>query len=195
MKYSILVFMLLLPVLCFAQPNSYEDSINSFIKKYVDSHEVVKGADKQMMQFYKADKNWRVKALFKKTEDSNWFMMPTSGKIKKEFRVYGTLSFLLHDTAVVLQVYQSKQLMTLPAYADYLFIPFTDITTGKDTYGGGRYIDIVLSDIQADHCIIDFNKAYNPYCAYAAGYNCPVPPKENDLPVAVTAGEKNYAGH
>jgi uncharacterized protein len=195
MKYSILVFMLLLPVLCFAQPNSYKDSINSFIKKYVDSHEVVKGADKQMMQFYKADKNWRVKALFKKTEDSNWFMMPTSGKIKKEFRVYGTLSFLLHDTAVVLQVYQSKQLMTLPAYADYLFIPFTDITTGKDTYGGGRYIDIVLSDIQADHCIIDFNKAYNPYCAYAAGYNCPVPPKENDLPVAVTAGEKNYAGH
>lgn len=193
MKYSILF--MLFPVFCAAQPKSYEDSLNLYIKKYVDSHEVVKGADKQMMQFYKVDKSWRVKALFKKTEGSTWFMMPTSGKIKKEFRLYGTLSFLLHDTAVVLHVYQSRQLMTLPAYADYLFIPFTDATTGMDTYGGGRYMDIVLSDIQSGHCIIDFNKAYNPYCAYAAGYNCPVPPKENDLPVAVLAGEKNYALH
>ena len=85
--------------------------------------------------------------------------------------------------------------MSSEKYKDYLFIPFTDKTSGIETYGGGRYIDLVLSDIVNKTCTIDFNKAYNPYCAYTAGYNCPIPPKENDLPVAIKAGELNFAKH
>jgi len=67
---------------------------------------------------------------------------------------------------------------------DYLFIPFTDATSGIDTYGGGRYIDCATGDIRGGILMQDFNKAYNPCCAYASGYNCPIPPPENDLPVA-----------
>ena len=194
MKY-ILSLALLIPLAAVAQKSNYEDSLGVFIKKYVDSHEVVKGSDKMKMQFYPVNIDWRVQATFKRKENSEWFLMSTSGIKKKEYRIYGTLSFTIHDTALLLNVYQSRQLMASPEYADYLFIPFTDKTSGIDTYGGGRYIDLVMNDIKGSNCVIDFNKAYNPYCAYTAGYNCPIPPKENDMPVAVLAGEKNYAGH
>lgn len=192
-KYTLLF--LLLPVFSLAQQNTYEDSLNTFIKKYVDSHEVVKGADKQKMQFYPVQKIYRVIALFGRKENSPWFSMSTSGKVKKDFRVYGTLTFMLKDSACTLNIYQSKQSITSPGYADYLFIPFTDKTSGIDSYGGGRYIDLLINDIRGNTCIIDFNKAYNPYCAYTTGYNCPIPPEENDLQIAVEAGEKNYGGH
>ena len=194
MKY-ILSLALLIPLAAVAQKSNYEDSLGVFIKKYVDSHEVVKGSDKMKMQFYPVNIDWRVQATFKRKENSEWFLMSTSGIKKKEYRIYGTLSFTIHDTALLLNVYQSRQLMASPEYADYLFIPFTDKTSGIDTYGGGRYIDLVMNDIKGSNCVIDFNKAYNPYCAYTTGYNCPIPPKENDMPVAVLAGEKNYAGH
>ncbi len=192
-KYILLL--LLLPVFSLAQQKTYEDSLNSYIKKYVDSHEVVKGADRQEMQFYPVQKMFRVIALFDKKENSQWFAMPTSGKIKKDFRVYGTLSFMLNDSACTLNIYQSKQLIAAAGFTDYLFIPFTDKTSGIGTYGGGRYIDLLMNDIKENIYTLDFNKAYNPYCAYTTGYNCPVPPRENDLPIAVEAGEKNYPGH
>jgi uncharacterized protein len=194
MKYFIKL-LLLLPVSCLAQKSSYEDSISLFVKKYVDSHQVVTVADKVKMQFFPADKKWRVSTQFEKRENAPWFMMSTSGKNKKEYRVYGIVSFVINDTLLTLNIYQSKQLIAKPEYANYLFIPFTDKTSGMDTYGGGRYIELVMEDIKGSKYVIDFNKAYNPYCAYTAGYNCPIPPKENDLPVAVLAGEKNFTGH
>ena len=118
--------------------------------------------------------------------------MNSTGTEKKQYRVYGILKFSIHDTAVELQIYQSRSLMTSEKYREHLFIPFTDKTSGIETYGGGRYIDLNISDIQNTVYVLDFNKAYNPYCAYAAGYNCPIPPKENDLPVAIKAGELNF---
>ena len=119
-------------------------------------------------------------------------MMSTSGKTKQQYRVYGIIHFNLHDTAVSLTIYQSRSLMSSEKYKEHLFIPFTDLTSGRETYGGGRYIDLSISDISNNTYIIDFNKAYNPYCAYTTGYNCPIPPKENDLSVAIKAGEMNY---
>jgi uncharacterized protein (DUF1684 family) len=79
-----------------------------------------------------------------------------------------------------------------PKYKDHLFIPFTDGTTYTETYGGGRYIDLSVNDIKNGKIELDFNKCYNPYCAYAGGFNCPIPPVENRLPVAIKAGEKLY---
>jgi hypothetical protein len=73
---------------------------------------------------------------------------------------------------------------------EYLFCPFKDLTNGVDTYGAGRYLDFTLSDI--NNPILDFNYAYNPYCAYNAGYSCPIPPYENHLKIAITAGEKKW---
>ena len=78
-------------------------------------------------------------------------------------------------------------------YRDYLFIPFTDLTSGNESYAGGRYFDFKSSDILDNKFELDFNKAYNPYCAYISNrYSCPIPPKENNLSVAIRAGEKEF---
>ena len=74
--------------------------------------------------------------------------------------------------------------------ADYLFLPFTDLTSGVDTYGGGRYIDQKIPE--GNSIIIDFNQSYNPYCAYNPRYSCPIPPPENDLLIEIMAGVKDF---
>ena len=85
------------------------------------------------------------------------------------------------------------ELMENPQYKDYLFLPFTDLTNNETTYGGGRYIDLKLKDIREEgRLTIDFNKAYNPYCAFGEGFSCPIPPDANKLNVRVEAGEQNY---
>src|SRR5690606_24948076 len=87
--------------------------------------------------------------------------------------------------------YQNQDLIKQPTYQTYLFIPFTDATTGQDTYATGRYLDFSIPQGQ-DSVWLDFNKAYNPYCAYGDGYSCPIPPKENQLAVRIEAGVKAY---
>lgn len=190
MKFCLVLF-LFFPYVVFAQAN-YDDSLNAYLEKYVADHEVVTGVNKQKMKFYPVQQQYRIKASFERKENSPWFMMSTSGKTKQQYRVYGIIHFNLHDTAVSLTIYQSRSLMSSEKYKEHLFIPFTDLTSGRETYGGGRYIDLSISDISNNTYIIDFNKAYNPYCAYTTGYNCPIPPKENDLSVAIKAGEMNY---
>ncbi|MEJ8843805.1 DUF1684 domain-containing protein [Lacibacter sp. H375] len=185
------LFLISFPFFAFAQI-SYEDSLNLFLKKYVTDHEVVTGNDKQKMKFYPVQQQYRITAVFVRKENSPWFMMSTSGNTKQQYRVYGIIRFSIHDTAVTLHIYQSRSLMSSEKYKEHLFIPFTDFTSGRETYGGGRYIDLNISDISNNTYVIDFNKAYNPYCAYTTGYNCPIPPKENDLAVAIKAGEMNY---
>jgi uncharacterized protein len=106
--------------------------------------------------------------------------------------VYGKVYFTLNDTIVTLCVYQSQDLMKVNQLKDYLFIPFMDATTGEETYESGRYFDFSIHDIKENVLVVDFNKAYNPYCAYTVGYNCPVPPKENRINVAILAGEKKF---
>jgi uncharacterized protein (DUF1684 family) len=80
-------------------------------------------------------------------------------------------------------------LMKKKGLRDYLFIPFSDPTNYVTTYGGGRYMELRTGNIKKDSVIIDFNKCYNPYCAYSDGYSCPIPPDANKLPVAIQAGE------
>ena len=176
-----------------AQKESYVDSLKAFQQVYIDSHEVVKKSDKQYLQFYPVDSSYRVLCTFAPAKNAKWFSMKTSGSATQVYRKYGMLTFKIHDTVLQLNVYQSQSLMASDDYSDYLFIPFTDITTGKESYSGGRYIDQRMGDIRNNKLLLDFNKAYNPYCAYATGYNCPIPPAENDLPIAITAGEKSYA--
>jgi uncharacterized protein (DUF1684 family) len=195
MKYVFSFLLILSGHSLFAQ-SSYKDSIEAFIKNYVDTHEVVKGDDRKQLHFFDVNEKYRVIAKFEKTQTNQWFEMPTSGKIKKVFRVYGVLSFAINDTLVKLNLYQSQELMGNDQYKNYLFLPFTDATTGNETYESGRYIDLQTSDIKNNEVIIDFNKAYNPYCAYVSGvYNCPIPPAANHLPVAILVGEKIYGRH
>lgn len=177
----------------FAQSKTYKDSVEAYLKKYVREHEVVRGKDKELMAFYPVNEKYLIKCKFKRSMNSPWFRMESSGQIKRNYRVYGTIHFLINDTTVTLNIYQSQDLMATDKYRDHLFIPFTDATSGEETYESGRYIDLEIKDIKNDTVVIDFNKAYNPYCAYVSGkFNCPIPPAENRLPVAIRAGEKAF---
>jgi uncharacterized protein (DUF1684 family) len=187
---SVLLF---LSTTAYSQKKTYEDSVQTFIGNYVQTHEVVKGNDKKSMQFYPVNKNYRVVATVKKATNSQWMKFATSGNTPQVYKVYATLSFLLNGKPCQLNVYQSQDLLSNAAYRDYLFLPFTDATTGQETYEGGRYIDLSVQDVMNGKVVIDFNKAYNPYCAYVSGqYNCPIPPKENALSIGVKAGEKAF---
>lgn len=170
----------------------YFSKIKTYQANYISTHEVVKGKNKQYFRFFTIDSNYRIKGCFEKIKDSTGFSMKTSGSITHQYYKYGKVSFLLKDTLLQLFVYQSKDLLKNPLYKDYLFIPFTDITSGDESYGGGRYLDFFTDSIKNNSLTLDFNKAYNPYCAYANGFHCPLPPKENDLPVAIMAGEKVF---
>jgi uncharacterized protein (DUF1684 family) len=172
---------------------SYGDSLQSYIDGYVKDHQVVKGDDKKLLHFFPIDEGYRVVADFEKAKDSKWFSMRTSGGRKDINRVYGIIRFTINDTTVQLNLYQSQDLLNVAKLKDYLFLPFTDLTSGVQTYDGGRYIDLRIADIADNRVTIDFNKSYNPYCAYVSGkYDCPIPPKENALPVEIRAGEKIY---
>jgi uncharacterized protein len=179
-----------------AAQTSYADSIDHYHLNYVAEHEVVKGDDRDKLKFFTPDEQFRVLARFERKEQSAWLQMKTSAASTKIYRIYGVITFTIHDTVLRLNLYQSQALMESEKYRNLLFLPFTDRTTGKESYDGGRYIDLDLNSIQNNKVLIDFNKAYNPYCAYVSGrYSCPIPPAENNLAVAVRAGEMRYGDH
>ena len=139
--------------------------------------------------FFPIDLNYRVKAKLVKIENAVPFEIPTSSGRTKKFREFGKAYFTLNGAEQVLTVYQSLALLDDPEYQDYLFLPFKDETNGKDTYGGGRYLDLRIP--QNDELIIDFNKAYHPFCAYnATDYSCPIVPQNNWLQLPIEAGVK-----
>jgi uncharacterized protein len=128
--------------------------------------------------------------------DQEAFEMPTySGQVKSFIR-YARFNFVLSGKPVSLTAYRNLQTIRSPVYKDHLFIPFKDAGNGKQTYGGGRYIDFTLGEIHHGHALLDLNRVYNPWCAYSDGYNCPIPLTENHLKLKVKAGEKKFAkGH
>ena len=142
------------------------------------------------LERYAIDPAYRVTALFT-PEVGAAFPMRTSGTRTPSYRSVGTLSFPLGGVQRTLTVYQNIDLVKLPDYVNHLFVPFTDLTNGEATYGGGRYLD--LEGPLAKETELDFNRAYNPYCAYGGAYSCPIPPQENHLEVAVEAGVKAFA--
>ena len=159
---------------------------------YIDSHEVVKGKDKKHFHFFAISKAYNVTCYFERIFDTVGFTMPTSAGTVKYFYKYGRLDFMIDGKECLLYVYQGKDLMQMEQYKDYLFVPFTDATTGNESYGSGRYLEFYKKDIDNNTLQLDFNKAYNPYCAYATGFKCPVPPRENRLTVPIKAGEMNF---
>jgi uncharacterized protein len=110
-----------------------------------------------------------------------------TGEIREGLR-YGYFEFNVDGQTCRLQAYRMEGDED-PAHP-YLFIPFKDATTGKDTYEAGRYLD--LPENTSGIYDLDFNQAYNPYCAYGGDFSCPVPPDENRLTAAIAAGEKKY---
>ncbi len=143
--------------------------------------------------FFEIDTLFTVEAEFVRTPYETTFRMQTSSDRQPVFVKYADLYFTLKGEKQKLAVYQSQSLKNNPQYYDYLFLPFTDLTNGDSTYGGGRYIDLRIPEEGVKKITLDFNQAYNPYCAYSGGYSCPVPPAENNLDTAITAGVKTYS--
>lgn len=142
------------------------------------------------LKYFKIDPSFKVRANFVRTPHEKKFNMPTSSGITKVYLKYGELTFKLDNRDYKLGVYQSEDLAQTEKYKNFLLIPFTDQTNGKETYGGGRYIDFQIPS--SDEVTLDFNLAYNPSCAYSSRFNCPIPPRQNRLPTKIKAGEKVY---
>lgn len=151
-------------------------------------------ADTAAVEFYPYNQKFIIIARLELLKDQPVFPMTTSSGIKKEAQQYARLTFRFNGRSCTLVAYQLIKLKNTPGYENHFFIPFKDLTTGKATYEGGRYLDFSHAEIQNGTLVIDFNKAYNPYCAFTEGYNCPIPPRENSLQIRVTAGEKKYRG-
>lgn len=145
------------------------------------------------LNFFTINKSFRVIAKFERTPNEPIFEMPTTTERKPLYTQYGIATFSIDGKDVSLRIYQNQKLILDPEYKDYLFIPFNDKTNGNETYDGGRYID--LDKPSGDTIVIDFNKAYNPYCAYNDNYSCPIPPNENNLPVEIKAGVLSFGKH
>ncbi|MDY7394431.1 DUF1684 domain-containing protein [Aureibaculum sp. 2210JD6-5] len=142
------------------------------------------------LDFFPIDSTYKVTAEFKLYENPKTFAMPTTTDRLPLYRTYGVAVFTLNGQKLALHVYQNQDIIQQHDFENHLFIPFNDETNGKETYGGGRFLDVEIP--KGDTLIIDFNTAYNPYCAYNQKYSCPIPPKENDLAIAIKAGVKNY---
>jgi len=143
------------------------------------------------LDFFSPDTSYVVTARFERTPDAVPFMLETTTNRKTPEVVYGIAHFELNGKTHQLEVYQSLNLVDKEEYKDYLFLPFLDETNGNETYGGGRYIDLTIP--KGDELVIDFNKAYNPYCVYNKKYSCPLVPRQNYLRTSVRAGVKDFA--
>ena len=194
----------LFPILIlFFSVNSFGQSYSEQIIKHRESYKQdfikdnyapLKEKDLPNLNFYDADSAYQVLADVDLLKNEKVFKMPTYDGTSKEFYRYAKISFNLNGKATTMTLYKSMALASNPAYKDLLFLPFTDETKNEQTYGGGRYIDLTAKEIINSKIEVDFNKAYNPYCAYSDGYRCPVPPEENDLHLKIEAGEKRYTG-
>ncbi|MDX1314695.1 MAG: DUF1684 domain-containing protein [Eudoraea sp.] len=142
------------------------------------------------LEFFEPDTNYRVWARMEFTPEAMPFMMPTNTDRQSEERVFAVAHFELQGKPYSLEIYQTQDLLDDPEYEDYLFLPFLDSTNGEETYAGGRYIDLRIPE--GDSILIDFNKAYNPYCVYNKKFSCPIVPKVNMLDIPVRAGVKDF---
>ncbi len=168
---------------------SYKDASKSPLKK--KDLRNFKG-----LEFFTVDSTFIVTAKLTKTLNAPTFKMATTTDRKPLYKEYGKLNFTLKGKDCELTIYQSQDESRDEKYKDYLFLPFTDDTSGEESYGGGRYMDVMTTDEKPDGTIqLNFNNTYNPYCAYNDRYSCPLTPRKNHLDVAIKAGIKVFEKH
>ena len=142
------------------------------------------------LDFYPANDQFFVVAQFIRSENEQPFEMKTTTARKPVYVKYGEAHFSIDGQFFKLNIYRNIELSKKEQYKDYLFLPFSDLTCGNESYIGGKYIDMKIP--QGDRIVIDFNTSYNPYCAYNPKYSCPKVPLENDLKIEIRAGVKKF---
>jgi uncharacterized protein (DUF1684 family) len=136
------------------------------------------------LAYFPIDPQYNVAAVLKPSTDSTIIEMPTSTGGADKFRRAGTLEFSLKGQPLTLTAFVPASARTI----DRLFVPFSDLTSGTETYAAGRFLD--LDRTATGIYTIDFNRAYIPYCYYNPTYECPYPPRENRLKLPIRAGER-----
>lgn len=178
--------------------NQFAQRLRKARKEKSDSFRRVQGSPLSAQQrevfdsltYFAPDKAYQVKAKLEVLPGRDTVAIPlTDGKAEKYLR-WGRASFTLNKQALQLSLYQKAN-----GQDSTLFIPFTDRTNGFTTYGGGRYLDVATPAPGDQEVVLDFNEAYNPFCAYNNSFACPVPPADNRLPVEIRAGEQAFHDH
>lgn len=193
-----LVVCLVFASACSAPPLTYEEEIAAWraekdaaFRSGGDASPIPEAARAAFtgLSYFEIDPRMRVPAALTESPDSSRIIeMDTTAGNRDRFRVIGRLEFTLDGEKRALTAYVAEN----AADTRRLFVPFGDATNRGDTYGGGRYLD--LSRTSTGLYDLDFNRAYNPFCVYDVRYECPIPPRENRLPIEVRAGEKMPAG-
>lgn len=199
MRFFLAISIALFTLACSPQKESsgYMDSIK---KERKEKNKEFSNKDKSPLEqkdiasfvglnYFSIDSNYKVRAEYIKVDTATPFQMMTSTDRLPTYVKRGIVKFSIEAKELSLSVYQN-----LDDEDDFWFIPFSDLTSGETTYGGGRYLDF---DQEQDfnNIFLDFNLSYNPYCAYNHKYSCPIPPAENDLSVAIKAGEKVFKAY
>jgi len=183
---------------CTSGPPAPDEDTGSYIKEVEGSRaekDRVYGADSQTipadkraiflpLKYYPVDPALKVPAALRLSKDRPVFDMPTSTGTNRKMQRVGVLEFTLEGTQMSLAAFVEDGTQQITS----LFVPFADLTTGTETYAAGRYLD--LKPTPTGFYVIDFNRAYNPTCAYNPTWECPYPPAENRLKIAIRAGEK-----
>ncbi|MDR9400162.1 MAG: DUF1684 domain-containing protein [Psychroflexus sp.] len=198
MKVIIFLFIASIAYQSIAQDN-HQSEVEAFQKKMNKKFKNPKQsplpekeiADFKGLDYFPIDEHYSVFAKFIRYDNPGITKIKTSTKRIAYYYKYAKLEFTLDSQTHQLNVYQSSK--NFDSNKKRLFLLFTDLTNGKESYAGGRYINLTIPD--GDEIILDFNKSYNPYCAYNYNYSCPIPPAENHLEVSIKAGVKKAPKH
>ncbi len=137
------------------------------------------------LNYYPVDVAMRLTLPLERATEPAPLTIQTNTGEERPFRRIGTVTFEVEGQPATLAIYQGQD-------HDDLFVPFRDATSGGETYGAGRYLE--PEELADGNILLDFNAAYNPFCAYSDDFSCPLPPAENHLTVPIRAGEKSYSG-
>ncbi|WP_088323786.1 DUF1684 domain-containing protein [Polaribacter tangerinus] len=201
MKKIVFVFLILISISCNSNKKralvgktTYQQELNAQFKDA--SVSPLKKKDLKNfkgLDFFPVDSSFITIAKFSKIENAPTFLLPTSTDIKKPYKEFGKLTFTLQGKQFQLTVYQGLETIKIEKYKNELYLPFTDLTTGNESYVAGRYMDLQTTDIRENNTVeLNFNNTYNPYCAYNDNFSCPITPRNNHLDIAVTAGIKTF---
>jgi uncharacterized protein (DUF1684 family) len=194
MRWLLAAGILVAAVGCRVEPPAEEDYVqritvlrvtkDSTLQKESEPIPAAKKADFLPLEYYAIDPSYNVPAILKPPTDTSILQMVYSDGAIRDVRRLGTLEFTLKGQPFKLTAYQE----VASPDVNHVFVPFTDLTSGVETYPAGRYID--LRRTPTGYYELDFNVAYNPSCYFSPLYSCPVAPRENKLPIEVHAGEK-----
>ena len=195
MQRVLILLFLLSSIINFAQLKvTAQDFQSNLNKEFADAKTSPLTAEDRnvfkALDFFAIDTDFIVEAKLVKSKNEKSFAMKTTTDRTPLYVKYGVVSFKIKGEDFQLNVYQNLDLIKRPGFKKHLFLPFTDLTSGDQTYGGGRYLDLEIP--KGEMITIDFNQAYNPYCTYNPKYSCPVVPAENDLLIQVNAGVKKF---